>query len=213
MRFLEVLVFVLAVTGGIGSGKSTAAEAFARRGAVVIELDDVAKRLLDDAAPVRERVAEAFGPEVFGVDGRADRAALSEAAFASPESARALNAIVHPAVYAAVVGALSELASLPEPPCVVVLVVPLLAEAPEFLDLVDVVLAISAREDARVARAIARGMSAEEVERRTSLQAGDSERREIADHVLENDGTPAEFENVLAAFWEAEIAPRQQAPK
>jgi len=62
-------MYVLALTGGLGSGKSTAAEVFADRGAVVIDLDDVAKTLLDEAPAVRDRVIEEFGPEVRRDDG------------------------------------------------------------------------------------------------------------------------------------------------
>lgn len=202
-------MYVLALTGGLGSGKSTAAALFAERGAVVIDLDDVAKTLLDEVPAVRERVAEAFGPSVLAPDGRIDRAALAEAAFASSEATARLDAIVHPAVLAAVAGALDALALQERPPGLVVLVVPLLAESPLFLEPVDAVLAISAHEDARLERAVSRGMSREDAERRIARQAGDAERREIADYVIENDGDLDAFSDDVRAFWETEIAHRE----
>ena len=201
-------MYVLALTGGLGSGKSTAAELFAQRGALVIDLDDIAKTLLDEVPVVRDRVAEAFGESVVAADGRIDHRALAEAAFSSEEGTQRLNAIVHPAVLTAVAGALDALALQADAPRVVVLVIPLLAESPLFLEPVDAVLVISAQEDLRIARAVERGMSPADAENRVARQVGDSERREIADYVIENDGTLGEFRADVRAFWENEVESR-----
>jgi dephospho-CoA kinase len=112
-------------------------------------------------------------------------------------------------VLAAVAGALDALALQGEPPRVVVLVIPLLAESPLFLEPVDAVLAISALEESRIERAVSRGMSREDAERRVALQAGDAERREIADYVIENDRDLESFRSDIIDFWDAEIAPRE----
>lgn len=201
-------MYVLALTGGLGSGKSTAAEVFAQRGALVIDLDDIAKTLLDEVPAVRGRVVEAFGPGVLGADGHIDHRALAAAAFASEESTQRLNGIVHPAVVTAVAGALDALALQSDAPRVVVLVIPLLAESPVFLEPLDSVLVISAPEDLRIERAVERGMSREDAKNRIARQAGDAERREIADYVIENDSTLDEFRADVIAFWENEIEPR-----
>jgi dephospho-CoA kinase len=205
----EATMYVLALTGGLGSGKSTAADIFAERGAVVIDCDDIARTLLDEAPVVRDRVVEAFGPGVLGADGRIDRAALADVAFVSAEATAMLDAIVHPAVLAAIAGALDTLALQGEPPRVVVLVVPLLAESPLFLEPVDAVLAISATEDARIERAVARGMTREDAERRIARQAGDGERRAIADHVIDNDGDLESFRRAIIEFWESVVMSRE----
>jgi dephospho-CoA kinase len=202
-------MYVLALTGGLGAGKSTAAEVLRDLGAVVIDLDDVAKTLLDEAQVVRDAVTEAFGADLAGPNDRIDRALLAKRAFATNESAELLDSITHPAVLAAVAGALDTLALQGEPPRAVVLVVPLLAESPLFLEPVDAVLAISAPEDVRIERAVTRGMSLEDAERRIARQAGDAERREIADYVIENDGDLEAFRRELVAFWETEIASRE----
>jgi len=202
-------MYVLALTGGLAAGKSTAMRVFADRGALVIDTDDVAKGLLDEVLAVRERVVAAFGDGVLAPDGRIDRAALARAAFATSEGAARLNAIVHPAVGAAVAGALDALSTAENAPRVVVLVVPLLAESPQLLELIDAVLAISSPEDVRVDRAIARGMTREDAENRVARQTGDAERREIADYVIENDNSLEEFRAALIDFWETEIAPRE----
>jgi dephospho-CoA kinase len=201
-------MYVLGVTGGIGSGKTTASRLFQDLGAVVIELDDLAKRLTASGGPLAAEVIAAFGPEVAAADGGVDTAALAALAFASPDAARKLDGIVHPGVYAAAAGAIDMLGEMPEPPGVVVIDIPLLVEAPEFFDLLDGVLAISAHEDARVGRLEARGMSEDDIRARMSLQASDAERRDLADWTIENDGAPVDFEADLADFYDLEMAPR-----
>ncbi len=201
-------MYVLAITGGIGSGKSTAAEYFASLGAVVLDLDDIAKRLMEPEMPMHAAVVEAFGPEILAEDGRIDTAALAERAFESRTTADLLNDAVHPAVFTVVAGALDALAMQAEPPRFVVVDVPLLAEAPQFADLADAVLALSSDEDARVERVVARGMSEHDAERRMACQASDAERREIADYVIENDGDLHDFREALEEFFEREVAPR-----
>ncbi len=201
-------MYVLALTGGIGSGKSTASEYFASLGAIVLDLDDIAKRLMEPEMPMHAAVVEAFGPEILADDGRIDAASLAGRAFASPASAKVLNDAVHPAVYTVVAGALDALALQAEPPRFVVLDVPLLAESPHFADLADAVLALSSDEDTRIERLVARGMAENDAERRMVCQASDAERRDIADYVIENDGDMPAFRAALAAFFEEEVAPR-----
>lgn len=202
-------MYVLALTGGLGSGKSTTADVFADRGAVVIDLDTIGHVLLDQAAVVRDRIITAFGEQVVDADGRIDRTKLAAAAFASEEATQQLNAIMHPAILATVAGALDTLALQGEQPPAVVLMIPLLVESPLFLEPVDAVLTISAHEETRIDRAVARGMSREDAVSRIARQAGDGERREIADYVIENDGDLEEFRAAIAEFWDTEIAPRE----
>lgn len=202
-------MYVLALTGGLGSGKSTAAEVLAKRGAIVIDLDDIGRTLLEQSAVVRDRIVEAFGEQVVSDDGHIDRSALAAAAFSSEDTTLQLNEIMHPAILATVAGALDTLALQGDQPRAVVLVVPLLVESPLFLEPVDAVLAISANEDVRIDRAVARGISREDAENRIARQAGDAERRDIADYVIENDGDVDEFRAAIAEFWDTEIAPRE----
>jgi len=201
-------MYVLGITGGIGSGKTAASQLFEALGALVIGLDELAKRLIGPGGPLVEDVVKAFGEDVRGADGGVDTALLAALAFASPEAAKKLDAIVHPGVYAAVAGALDALADLPEPPEIVVLDIPLLAEAPMFFDLLDTVIVISAHEDVRIARLVARGMDEEDARARIALQASDAERRAIADYVIENDGDKVAFESALVAFWDDELVDR-----
>ena len=201
-------MYVLAVTGGIGSGKTTVARLLGDLGATVIDLDDLAKRLTGPGGPMVDAIVAAFGQEIVSAGGGVDHKALAATAFATLESARRLNSIVHPGVYAAVAGALDLLVETDEPPAVVVLDIPLLAEAPEFFDFVDGVLVVSSNEDARVARLAARGMAEEDIRTRMALQVSDAERRAIADYVVENDGTVARLDAEIVDFWDSELADR-----
>lgn len=201
-------MFVLGVTGGIGSGKSAAARLFRTLGAVVIDLDDLAKPLLAKGGPLVEAVAAAFGRGIVASDGGVDPRVLAARAFASAGDARRLDALVHPAVFAACAGALDALVQLPEPPEVVVIDIPLLVEAPMFFDLLDAVLAISADEDTRVSRLVANGWDASDVRARIAVQASDVERRDIAEYVVENDGTLEQFESDLRVLWERVVESR-----
>jgi dephospho-CoA kinase len=201
-------MYVLAVTGGIGSGKSTAARLLGERGAVVIDLDDLAKGLTGPSGPLVDAVATAFGEDLRTADGGIDHAELARRAFASPEDARRLDAIVHPGVLAATGGALDMLAAQAEPPAVVVIDIPLLVEAPGFFDIVDAVLAVSADEDTRLERLAKRGMSEEDARARMDAQASDAERRDIADWVVDNDDSAVMFRQAIDGFWDREVAPR-----
>lgn len=201
-------MYVLAVTGGMGSGKSTASGLFSSLGAVAIDLDDLAKRLIAPDGPLVGQVAAEFGASVLDADGEIDHAKLAAVAFADADAARRLDAIVHPGVYAAVAGALDALLDTPAPPAVVVIDIPLLVESPAFFDLVDGVLAISSDEDTRVARLASRGLDEDDARARIALQASDAERREIADFVIENDRTIEDFEADLLEFWAREMSHR-----
>lgn len=195
-------MLVLALTGGIGSGKSVAAEYFRSRGAVTLDLDRIAAQTLAPGSPTLAKVAEAFGDSVVQEDGSLDRTELARVAFASPEATERLNSIVHPVITREVGPAIADLRLLPDPPNVVVLEVPLLVEVPVYAELADVVLALVAPEQVRLSRAIERGMSPEDASRRMRLQATDAERASLADRVIVNDGSREHFLSELARFWD-----------
>lgn len=199
-------MFVLVITGGLGAGKSTAAEFFRARGATVIDLDDVAARALVPGAGVLDALSQEFGPGVIALDGSLDRTALARAAFASRESGERLNEIVHPVVAREVGPAIQEIRLLPNQPSVVVLEVPLLAEAPLYAELGDAVLAISAPVESRVQRAVARGMDEADARQRIACQATDAEREALATAVVVNDGEEGAFLGKLERFWDERVA-------
>ncbi|PKQ14892.1 MAG: dephospho-CoA kinase [Actinobacteria bacterium HGW-Actinobacteria-7] len=193
---------VLVLTGGLGAGKSTASEFLRERGATIVDLDDVARHALGPDSSLLPMLAEEFGPEVLSEDGSLDRAALARFAFESPASAARLNALTHPVVAREVGPALADLRLLATQPRMVVLEVPLLAEAPVFAELADEVLAISAPVEVRIRRAVAKGMDEDDVRRRIAAQATDAEREALADIVISNDDGIEAFLGKLDAFWE-----------
>jgi len=195
-------MYIVSVTGGLAAGKSEACDYFGRRGAVVIDLDEVARRLLSAGGPVVPQIVEAFGEDVLAEDGSVDRSRLAAKAFASYENAQLLNSIVHPAVASDVMPGLTEMGLLQNPPPLVVLCVPMLVEAPVFGEIADVVLALSAPEEVRVRRAVARGMAEDDARARIGCQATDAQRESAADWVIVNDGTREALAQHLERFWD-----------
>ncbi len=194
---------ILVLTGGLGAGKSTASELFRERGATVIDLDDVARHAVAPGSSLLARLVDAFGDSVLSADGSLDRGALAQCAFDCPESAARLNAIMHPAIAREVGPALAEIRLMPQQPHLVVLEVPLLAEAPVYAELGDEVLAISAPIPLRLRRAVAKGMDEADARRRMAAQAHDTQREALADTVIVNDGDLSGFIGKLEEFWEA----------
>jgi dephospho-CoA kinase len=197
---------VAVITGGLGAGKSTAAEFFRSKGAIVIDADRVAEQLMYRGSPLLERVAAEFGPDVLLADGSLDRTALAREAFVSPERTRRLDEIVHPAVAREIGPSIADLRLLPDPPSVVVLEIPLLAEAPVFAELADVVLAIVAPQETRITRAVAAGRPEADARRRLAVQASDAERAALADAVIVNDADEERFLGELGRFWDEWLA-------
>lgn len=205
---------ILIITGGLGAGKSTATRFFVERGAVVHSLDEIAHEVLAPGSSVLERVAQEFGADVIAPDGSLDRAALAELAFACHDTAERLNAIVHPAVVAETRRRLALSVAGENPPSAVILEVPLLAEAPELCDLADDILAISAPEEVRVERAVARGMDRSDALHRIACQADDDERAALATKVIDNSADEAAFLARLERYAEelAATTVREPAP-
>jgi dephospho-CoA kinase len=167
----------------------------------------VAAKLLSPESALLGRVAAEFGGDaILLADGSLDRPALARAAFATPDAARRLDDLVHPAIARDVGVAIEQLRLMPEPPFAVVLEVPLLVEAPVFGELADVVLAIVAPEAQRLERAVAGGRDTADARRRLRVQASDAERVELSDVTLVNDGTLGRFFGELDAFWEEYVA-------
>lgn len=199
---------IVIVTGGLGSGKSTAVRYLSSLGAQTLDLDELAKRLLDPGSPVLDAVARRFGSDITRPDGSLDRSLLASRAFKSAEETRALNAIVHPAVIAEIRAIVAGLRSSSTRPSALVIEVPLLSEAPELADIADVVVALRAPEELRTERASDRNtLSEEEIRRRMALQATDEERSRLADVEIENAGTAEHLLRELDRVWRECVLP------
>ena len=183
------------LSGGIGSGKSTVARALARRGAIVIDADAIAREVVEPGQPALAAVVERFGPEVLDRDGHLDRPKLAGLVFDDAGARADLNAIVHPRVAAETA---RRMAAAPAD-SVVVLDVPLLVEAAR--SGYDLVVIVEAPEPVRLERLVARGMNPDDASKRMAAQASDADRRKVADVVLDNSGSEEDLERQLDALW------------
>lgn len=192
---------LVALTGGIASGKSTIAARLAARGAVVVDADAVVRELQQPGTPVLRAIADAFGEHLLLADGSLDRAALGAVVFADERARKRLNAIVHPAV-SAESGRRFREAIERDPRAVVVYDVPLLVEArPD--DPWDLVVVAHAPAQTRVARLVAlRGMTEADARARVASQASDDRRLAIADAVIDTDGDIASTLAQADALWD-----------
>ncbi len=181
-------MWCLGLTGGIGAGKSTAAEMFAALGVPVIDADAIARELAERPGPVRDALRARWDDCCFDAEGRLDRRKLRERVFRDPAQLAELEAIVHPAVIFEIQARKATLARRQVPYCVVV--VPLLLEK-GLRGLVDEVAVVDVPEEVQVARVLARdGGDADTVRAIMARQLPRRERLRQADVVLDNRGTP-----------------------
>jgi len=185
----------VAVTGGIGAGKSEALRAFARHGAAVISSDEIVHDLLRSDEDVRAAVLDRFGDGVFGPEGQVDRGRIADIVFADPEELDWLERLLHPRVIAAYLRWRDDLASRPDPPAVCVTEVPLLYEVRGDKRF-DAVVVISAAPDVRVSRQV-RPM--QDRERRL---IPDEEKLSRADFAYVNDGSLEELDQFVSGVVE-----------
>ena len=189
-------MFTLFLLGNIASGKSSAARYLERCGALRIDLDELAKSLYVPGSPIVDDIAEAFGRDILDDDGSIRRDELARRAFDCPEHIRRLNEIVHPAL-------LDRLSSLLLPPFCCSIVTPshelavVEVSAPqtftEAFGLADEVMTIAVPRLQRRERAVLRGMTAEEFDRRADCQPDDAWLNEVSDVVIDNTGVIEEL--------------------
>lgn len=179
---------LIALTGGIASGKSTIAERLAAHGAIIVDADRIVRDVQSPGSPVLDEIAAAFGADVIDDGGALIRPALGAKVFGAPDRLATLNGIVHPAVRAESQRRFAA-ARDADPDAVIVYDVPLLAEARGTQEW-DLVVVADAPASVREQRLVAhRGMSADEARSRIASQASDEERRALADVVIDTSGT------------------------
>ena len=189
----------LFIIGGMGAGKSTAANALAAQGLPVIDLDEVGHQVLAWGT-VRDDLREAFGDDVFDEGGAVKRRALAAKAFATPADTRKLNRITMPRIEEVYTDRLALLEREGHGAVVVECSV-FKSREMSLAYSADVVIAVLAPIEARVARAVAAGWEEGDVRRRIVRQITDDDRTEAADVVFDNDGSPEELKSKVAAWW------------
>ena len=178
------MTYVVGLTGGIGSGKSRAADAFAALGVEVIDTDAIAHQLTAPGGAALGAIIEAFGPDAIDANGAMDRSRMRERVFRDPPARQRLEAILHPMIR---IESQRRLAAATAP--YVVLVVPLLVESPGYRDRVQRVLVVDCAENQQVERVGARSkLTPAEVQRIIAAQVPRARRLAAADDVIDNSG-------------------------
>jgi dephospho-CoA kinase len=178
----------VAITGGIGAGKSEALRAFARHGAATVSSDEIVHHLLATDDEVRSALVERLGEEILGSDGRPDRARIARVVFADRDALAWLEALLHPLVAREYLEWREQLARLPNPPRVCVTEVPLLYEAGGESRFDKVVVVTAPRQLREQRRRVRR-------DDRDDRLLPDTEKVKRADFVYVNTGTPEELDD------------------
>lgn len=189
-------MLLVGLTGGIGTGKSTVAGLLARRGALVVDADALAREVVEPDKPAFDAIVDRFGPDVVAEDGTLDRSALAAIVFEDQEARRELEAITHPAIAEEFT---ERVASVAEGE-VVVMDVPLLVETRGRS--YDVTVVVEAPLETRLARLEQRGVSRADARARMAHQASDEERRAVADILIDNSGDEAALRREVDGVWE-----------
>ncbi|WP_287145966.1 dephospho-CoA kinase [Aeromonas sp.] len=202
-------MYVVAVTGGIGSGKTTIANQFAALGIDVVDADVIARDVVEPGAPALAAIATYFGPDVIAPDGQLDRRSLRERVFSDPNAKAWLNALLHPLIRQEM---LRQCAAARSPYCL--LVVPLLVEN-KLAGLANRVLVIDVDEATQIERTCRRdGVSAEQARAIIAAQASRSERLAAADDVIDNhNGSKMAIKTRILALHETYLAFASQQPR
>ena len=175
-------MLITALTGGIGSGKSTAGEIFAQLGARVVDSDKLARDVLSPGTDGFNQVVQTFGEEIIK-DGAVNRAALGAKVFSDPTARLKLEAITHPLIRKAFAVFIDESPK----DSIVINQIPLLVES-KYDYKFDAVITVSSDLSNRSTRLLQRGLTQAEIEQRFSAQASDVEREEISDFIIHNNG-------------------------
>lgn len=191
------MTFVVGLTGGIGSGKSTVADLFMARGAAVVDADVISHDLTGPKGAAMPEIVAAFGCDVVRDDGSLDRAAMRRRCFSDPSARNRLEAILHPMIRRESEVRCRRAVDAPY----VLLVVPLLVESQAFRNEVDRILVVDCDESAQVSRVMRRsGLSEAEVRSIMATQTSRAERLVAADDVVSNDGSLESLEGRVAGL-------------
>jgi dephospho-CoA kinase len=193
-------MLAVGLTGGIGSGKSAVADLLVRRGAVLVDADQVARDVVAPGGPAYQPLIDRFGTGILAPDGTIDRKALAAVAFADEETRLELNAVTHPAIGIAMLQARD---ALKDTDNIVILAIPLLTAAHRGTVGLDEVVVVDCPTDVALERLVSqRGFERADAEARIRSQISREERVKEADYVLDNSGDRATLEAEVAKLWD-----------
>lgn len=175
------MAYIVALTGGIGSGKTTISNVFSSLGVPLVDADIIAREVVAPGTPALQAITEHFGPDILLADSSLNRALLRQKIFAAPEEKQWINALLHPLIQKETHKQLNQVTA-----SYVIWVVPLLIEN-NLTHLADRILVVDVPEETQIARTMARdGVSREQVENILAAQASRQARLEKADDVITN---------------------------
>lgn len=189
-------MLIVALTGGIGSGKSTVGELFQQLGAVVVDSDQLAREVVERGSLGFEQIVTLFGDEILK-NGEINRSMLAEIIFKDPAKRKDLEQITHPLIRKA----FSDIVSKSGDQAIVINQIPLLVESRYEYNF-DHVITVSTSEDKRIERLLAKGYTREQIQNRMKSQASDLEREKIADSIIQNNEGEIELLAQVEKIWE-----------
>ena len=189
----------IGLTGGIATGKSTVAKLLTERGAKLIDLDKIAREVVEPGQPALHAIAERFGQAVLQPDGSLDRKKLGAVVFSDLEERKALEAITHPAIRAVMKERMARYEA-EEPDRLVVVDVPLLFES-KLESYFEQVMVVYVPRETQLRRLIERDALTEEAEKRLAAQMDIEEKKRRADILIHNTGTPEDTDRQIDRFW------------
>ena len=185
------------LTGGIGAGKSTVADLFSQKGAVVIRSDELARQVIEPQTPGFQQVIDRFGKDFINSEGYIDRAKLAQTVFQDDAALKDLENIVHPLVRSKTNQIIDQHTS----ETIIVNEIPLLLEK-KMESLFDFLVIVISSEKNRLERLSQRGLTAEQASARMSKQVSDDERKAAADFLIVNDGNLDQLEVDVEKIWQ-----------
>jgi dephospho-CoA kinase len=185
------------LTGGIGAGKSTVADLFSKRGAVVIRSDELARQVIEPQTPGFKQVTSRFGNEIINDEGNIDRAKLAQVVFNDDVALKDLENIVHPLVRERTNQLMSEQTS----ETIIVNEIPLLLEK-KMESLFDFLVIVISSEKNRLERLSQKGVLEEQAKARMAKQVNDQDRKAAADFLIVNDGNLDQLEADVQKIWQ-----------
>jgi len=195
MPRVSARAFRVGLTGGIASGKSTAAKFFGALGVPILDSDQIARDVVEPGQPPLERLVERFGPTILTPDGHLDRPALRQIVFSDPKARADLEALTHPAIGAAMEARSAEAGGPYQ-----ILVIPLLVEK-NLASHVDRVLVVDCGEDLQIRRLRDRdGSTPEQIQAILRAQVPRAARLKAADDVIHNDTDMSAVRDQVAAL-------------
>ena len=194
----------VALTGGIGSGKSLVGEILEELGALVIDSDQLAREVIERGSPGYEEVVTAFGDSILS-EGQIDRSKLAAVVFKESDLRKKLESIIHPLVREAA----EKLARKLPSGAILINQIPLLVES-DGAKRFDYVVTVSADEEIRRERLRLRGLKDYEITQRMAAQVSDLEREKIANYIIRNNGSIDELTRAVEELMANELLPRAQ---